>query len=432
MPNGNQLPFTWEDYKAYLKDVVALINYPGFRDAPEREEDLERRISEAEAMLGANPEAAFTAANLSRLLQLPYFAHAFEQTTGTSLSSWYTTYTKALPEEEELPWEEQLERQRELLELEWGVEARVTPQELWEREQEKREFGWQRERAMLPYEQMTVAEQAQLGLQRQQWQAGLMARPSDWIERWYAMNMPSPEPREERRGVVPWVDWPESQRQQFLETGRTPRTGYQVRPEQEWLMQAPQAGWQVTTDPETLGAGFIDPAEYQRAQAEAAAITAPTEVKITPTGEVSIKTPMAGKGAYETAPPKVTGPQMPMAGRAAYQAVTGPYAQAPKKRGARRKPQPPTPPPPPPTPPWLTKFAPWLTPGQPITRGRVATPSGQMWAGVTPSERAGLGGYLEWAGGRPLEDIEAHMAMMRPETPRGIAGRQWRPVRQWT
>lgn len=303
--------------------------------------------------------------------------------------------------------------------------------QLWQAQQEmglrRRELGWEREEARLPYEQMTAWQQAQTRQQELQYAAHLAGLgEAGFIERWYAQQAQQArfQPRGREYGQVPWVSWTEPEREKYMETRTTPR-GYQVRPEAEWLMRSPE--WQVTTDPEALQAGFIDPAEYQRAQAEAAAITAPTEVKITPTGEVSIKTPMTGKGAYEAAPSR---PQMPMAGRAAYADVRGPYAEAPRERGRRRAPRPR--PEAPPTPAYLPKFAPWLTPGQPITPGQIPTPSGQLWAGTLPSERAGLGAFAQWGGGRTLQDIEAHMAMMRPETPRGVAGRQWRPARQWT
>ena len=98
-----------------------------------------------------------------------------------------------------------------------------------------------------------------------------------------------------------------------------------------------------------------------------------------------------------------------------------------EERRARPTPRPTTPP----TPEWLPQFAPWLTTGQPITRGQMPTPSGQQWAGIPPSVIGGLKGFTKWGGaGRSLEDIYAHMRQMQPQAPIGGRGR-WQPARQW-
>lgn len=86
---------------------------------------------------------------------------------------------------------------------------------------------------------------------------------------------------------------------------------------------------------------------------------------------------------------------------------------------------------PPPAPEWLSQFVPSQIAGQPITRAPMATPSGQLWGKTPPSVLAGLGGYAEWAGHRPLEDIYAHMMEMLPEAPRGAGMQRWRPAYQW-
>ena len=69
----------------------------------------------------------------------------------------------------------------------------------------------------------------------------------------------------------------------------------------------------------------------------------------------------------------------------------------------------------PPAPPWLSKFVPSQTTGEPITKDFVRTPSAQQWFAALPSERAGLAGFAEFAGGRPIEDILGHMQQMRPQ-----------------
>ena len=83
-----------------------------------------------------------------------------------------------------------------------------------------------------------------------------------------------------------------------------------------------------------------------------------------------------------------------------------------------------------PAPAWLSQFVPSQTTDEPITKQWVRTPSMQLWNTTTPSEQAGLGGYAEWAGGRPLSDIYAHMMAMQPSPIRGAGSRRWQPVRQ--
>ncbi len=84
----------------------------------------------------------------------------------------------------------------------------------------------------------------------------------------------------------------------------------------------------------------------------------------------------------------------------------------------------------PPTPEWLAPLAPWLTAGQPITRGQMPTPSGQQWQTLSPSTLAGLRGFTQWKGaGRSFADIQAEMQQMQPEAPWGGRGR-WRTARQ--
>jgi len=105
-----------------------------------------------------------------------------------------------------------------------------------------------------------------------------------------------------------------------------------------------------------------------------------------------------------------------------------PVGEAPPRESrAKPKPRPKTPP----TPAWLPQFAPWLAEGQPISRGQMPTPSGQLWGRTTPSVKAGLKGFTKWKGaGRSLEDIYAHMLQMQPQAPRGAGYQRWLPQRQ--
>ena len=79
---------------------------------------------------------------------------------------------------------------------------------------------------------------------------------------------------------------------------------------------------------------------------------------------------------------------------------------------------------------WLSKFVPGQTAGQPISKGRTTTPSGQQWTQTPWSQREGLRGYTEWAGYRPFQDILEQMAMMAPRTPTGAGRTQWKPATQ--
>lgn len=73
-----------------------------------------------------------------------------------------------------------------------------------------------------------------------------------------------------------------------------------------------------------------------------------------------------------------------------------------------------------------------LAPGMKITPtgvegGRFATPSGQMWGRLLPSQKEQYAGLLEWGGTEPW-DIMAKMGQMAPRTPLGRP--RWRSIRQ--
>jgi len=84
----------------------------------------------------------------------------------------------------------------------------------------------------------------------------------------------------------------------------------------------------------------------------------------------------------------------------------------------------------PPSPEWLPRFAETQVAGEPITKGRTTTPSGQQWTQTPWSVREGLRGYTEFAGFRPYQDILEHMAQMAPRTPVGAGRTRWKPVTQ--
>ncbi len=83
---------------------------------------------------------------------------------------------------------------------------------------------------------------------------------------------------------------------------------------------------------------------------------------------------------------------------------------------------------PPPTPEWLARLAPnRLTTGEPLKRIRPFALSGQQFRQLTPSQRSGWAGYIDWLGGEP-EAILEQMALTAPKTP--DVPRQFAPARQ--
>ena len=84
----------------------------------------------------------------------------------------------------------------------------------------------------------------------------------------------------------------------------------------------------------------------------------------------------------------------------------------------------------PPTPEWLPQFAAGQVAGQPITKGRITTPSGQQWISTPWSVREGLRGFAEFSGFRPMGDILDQMAMMQPRRGGRVGGTQWQPAQQ--
>jgi len=86
----------------------------------------------------------------------------------------------------------------------------------------------------------------------------------------------------------------------------------------------------------------------------------------------------------------------------------------------------------PPTPEWLPQYVPSQMAGQPIAQSNVRTPSGQQFAGMAESQRAGLAGYANWAAptSRTWGDIMSHMEMMQPSTPSGAGRERWQPASQ--
>ncbi len=83
----------------------------------------------------------------------------------------------------------------------------------------------------------------------------------------------------------------------------------------------------------------------------------------------------------------------------------------------------------PPSPAWLPQYVEGQTAGQPIKQLPMRTPSGQQWGQTPWSVQQGLSGYLNWAGGRPMEDVISQMNMMSAQPVAGAGQTRWTPTR---
>ncbi len=247
----------------------------------------------------------------------------------------------------------------------------------WQQQQARLE----QEQAWLPYQQMTAYQQSQARQSEMQYAAQLAALGEEgWIQSWYA-NQAQQAQFESKpwytqggglAGIAGWESMKPEERGEW-------KRRYEYS---QWARLSPDAQRQVTA-----GYGFPQPSPGQG---------------------FSLGAPVGERIPGLPVPP---GPQ--------------PIGEAPprKKRPISR-------PTAPPTPEWLPQFAPWLTAGQPISRGQLPTPSGQLLSRTPPSVLAGLKGFTQWKGaGRSLEDILAHAQQMQPRRPWGGQG-IWGAARQ--
>lgn len=100
-------------------------------------------------------------------------------------------------------------------------------------------------------QQQLELQQSQLGLQERQWQAGLAAHPSDWIERWYAENAPK-----RQAAQTNWI--PSNVREQEIQKGggQNPRELYNKD------VQAIREAHKTMTPVETSAYGSYDPGSW--------------------------------------------------------------------------------------------------------------------------------------------------------------------------
>lgn len=305
---------------------------------------------------------------------------------------------------------------------------------------------WQKEKAILPYEQMTAAQQAQLQLGQQElaWERQQAMRMTPWQQAQQAQwgeESRLAQMREATRlaglGDVGWIEQWYAQQAQQARFAAEPQPWYTgggglagiagweaMRPEErgEWMRREqfsqfagidPQIqarmreGWGIP--PDVTGLGEPPPAE---------------KVSIKPTGEISISMPMTGQAAARQ--PTGEPATLPMAARAA---AERPFPVGPTKPKGKGRPTPPRPTAPP-MPAELAPFLPAGVTGQPIQRGwQMPPPSAQLWGRTPPSTREQLRGYTQFGGGQTYEDLMWQMEQMRPRPT--YAGR-WRAARQWT
>jgi len=275
------------------------------------------------------------------------------------------------------------------------------------------------------------SQEAQMQLSQLQYAAQLAGLgEKGWIERWYAQQA-----QQAQAPVTPKPPWAQG-------GGLGGMAGWEDMTPQErgdWIRRFQHSQW-ANIDPTiqeqvTQGYGFpsAPPGEsISYGEPSSAPWGGQKEIDIKPDGTIKIK---EGGGAPYGPPhrgPQYTGgvagsrphPRGPSGGAAPPFPVGEPGG---KVGGGKAAPLPTTPP----TPAGLPQFAPWLTAGQPITKGQMPTPSGQLLSRTPPSVLAMLKGFTEWGGaGRSLEDIWAHVGRMQPRAPRGAGYPRWPAARQ--
>lgn len=251
---------------------------------------------------------------------------------------------------------------------------------------------------MTAYQQAQLElQQAQLGLQERRMAAEEFGGARDWISRWKFER--GGAQAAERKKRTRFADMTSLQRGADIMGGR--RQG--------------QKPIDLAFRP-IYGRDYTTAQEYAEVKQRFDKLRQATEQAVTGGRELDIPYPIVTPGSVEEA---------------------GAIRRELRKsdRGKRQPKRPTTPP----TPEWLPEFVPGLVAGQPLGgrplwegggggRPQVKTPSGQLWGRTPWSQREGLAGYADWAGGRPLRDIMDEMAMMQSIRPEQRA--RWRPARR--
>jgi len=192
-----------------------------------------------------------------------------------------------------------------------------------------------------------------------------------WIERWYADQA--------RIAQFSSPEW-------HKEGSRNPYAAYLKKYDPTRLEELVQKGYapveSITEPLAQLGEPYPKPEDYTYAPPNEQVGSG--NIVIKPDGEIDIPF-SSGRAftAWQQKKAETSAQETP-----SYEDVKGEFVtKTPKKGKARPRPTAP------PTPAWLHKFAPWLTEGQPITKGQMPTPSGQLWGQTPPSVQAGLKGF---------------------------------------
>lgn len=323
--------------------------------------------------------------------------------------------------------------------------------------------AYERAQLDLAQQQLGLSER-ELALQEREYEAGLMASPRDWIERWYAMNMPTQRLRQQPSyptfdgGQMLTKEGMEAAIQ--METGFDPRELYNIQLTTGTLPVSVLQGYRQAWEPyvtQERPTGEIPLSQIPGSPWAAIDVTQPVGEPEEPvyipcnsyedfvskfyTGfiypNLSANYPMqvtrqARKQGWADIISQYGDIGEWMYARAPTDLVTTPYEgfewypPTPGENLVMTLPQETaiTQPATPPAPEWLPTFVPQLTAGEPIEPYPITTPSGQLWSQTPYSVRQGLAGYADWAGYRPIEDVLEHLYMMQPK--------DVTPVRRWT
>ena len=272
----------------------------------------------------------------------------------------------------------------------WQPEGMTGGMTEWEKAQQSR---WQADRALeerkLEASMAGQSEAAKFEEQRRKLLESYTGA-EDWIKRWQVMHYPNPYVPTTSASVLdrPWKAMTPEQRAITMAD-----TAY--RPETEAMLRA----------------GYTQGSNYQPAREVEEFGWYPE--RGFPEGPYPVSSVAAVSGRW-----------IPVGGGEMAQVYEKPGGGAGVSFMGGTKVQRPTTPP---APQWLPAFVPGQVAGQPITKERMRTPSGVKWAGTAPSVQAGLTGYADWAGYRPMEDILAHMQQMKSRTP--VTSGRWQPMR---
>ena len=278
----------------------------------------------------------------------------------------------------------------------------LTPWESEQLELEKSKFAWQQEQARLDREAAGVETPFEKA-QREAWLAAQYAGEEDWITKWYMENAPDTD-------IAPRSVEPKP----ILTPGEEGYGG-------EGVISVPQGVYEAATAAD-IPVG--EPYYVQEGEEEEEnALVSEYDLILQSLQEAEAAEQLQDLGMYGMTP------EEDLARSAQIQA----FGLDPNTLFRYSSPQ--VMPPPigtPPAPSWLPEFVPGLETGQAIFPSRAKLPSGQTLSRLTPSELAGLSGYVDWSSGKtpgawasPEDFMFETMRLLPTSVPRGTA--RWSP-----